>query len=206
MTIRLERASKRYRMEWVFRRLDYTFETGGRYAVLGPNGTGKSTLLKVLSGFLSLSRGTVVFLDTSDRPLPREKVYASVSLAAPYLELIEEFTLLEAVQFHQRFKPFQSGMGVQEVIDLLPFARQKHKQIRHFSSGMKQRLKLVLAFCSDTPILLLDEPTTNLDVQGQQWYLQLVDRFAANRLVVVASNLEEDVTFCRERLHILEYK
>ena len=205
MTIRLEKAGKRYRMEWVFRHLDYSFEQGKRYAILGPNGSGKSTLLKVLSGFLTPSRGKVLHL-RDGKPVPREEVYRSVGIAAPYVELIEEFTLLESIRFHRRFKPFLPGWTEQEVLGLLPFAAQKHKEIRYFSSGMKQRLKLALALCSDTPIVLLDEPGTNLDVQGQEWYLGLVDRLSGGRLLIVASNVQADVAFCEERLEIINFK
>lgn len=205
MTIRLEQVAKRYRMEWVFRKLDYEFLPGKSYALLGPNGSGKSTLLKVLSGFLSPSRGKVAF-EEGGKPVPAEDLYRRISLAAPYAELIEEFTLLEAVRFHQRFKPFIGGYDQQAVLDLLPFGAQRNKQIRYFSSGMKQRLKLALAFCSDTPVLLLDEPTTNLDIQGQEWYHRLVAQFAPGRLLVVASNVEEDVAFCEGRVEILGYK
>jgi ABC-type multidrug transport system ATPase subunit len=205
MTIRLEQVAKRYRMEWVFRKLDYEFLPGKSYALLGPNGSGKSTLLKVLSGFLTPSRGKIVF-EEGGKPVPAEDLYRRISLAAPYAELIEEFTLLEAVRFHQRFKPFIEGYDQQAVLGLLPFGAQQHKQIRYFSSGMKQRLKLALAFCSDTPVVLLDEPTTNLDIQGQEWYHRLVAQFAAGRLLIVASNVEEDVAFCEGRVEILEYK
>ncbi|MBK7409196.1 MAG: ABC transporter ATP-binding protein [Saprospirales bacterium] len=205
MTIRLENAGKRYRMEWVFRRIDFTFEAAGRYAVLGPNGSGKSTLLKTLSGFLSLSRGKILHLE-GDRPIPRESLYRSVSLAAPYVDLIEEFTLWESIRFHERFKPFLHGWTGTDVLNLLPFAQQKDKQVRYFSSGMKQRLKLALALCSDSSLILLDEPGTNLDAQGQEWYHQLVDQLAGNRLLIVASNVEADVSFCDQRLNILDYK
>lgn len=205
MTIRLENAAKRYRMEWVFRRVDFTFEAGGRYAILGPNGSGKSTLLKVISGFLTPSRGKAVHL-LHGKPLAGEEIYRSVSLAAPYVELIEEFTLEEAVRFHQRFKPFVAGINTQGLLDLLPYGAQKHKQIRNFSSGMKQRLKLALAFCSDTPVVLLDEPGTNLDVEGHAWYLQLVERFAGDRLLIVASNVEADLAFCTARLDLMSFK
>ena len=205
MTIRLENAAKRYRLEWVFRKVNYTFEAGGRYALLGPNGSGKSTLLKILSGFLSPSRGKVLHLE-GDRPIPREDLYRTVSLAAPYVELIEELTLWEAIRFHQRFKPFQEGWSATDVLHLLPFSKQKNKQIKFFSSGMKQRLKLALALCSDASLILLDEPGTNLDAQGQEWYLQLVDQLAADRLLIVASNVKADLSFCDQELNILDYK
>jgi len=205
MRLKLNNIAKRYRYEWIFRRLTYTFEPAGKYAVLGPNGSGKSTLLRVLSGHLSPSKGKVDFFE-KDAKIDADNVHRYLSYAAPYIELIEEFTLLEALQFHQRFKAFQQNLQPQDLIELLQFSKSQNKEIRYFSSGMQQRLKLVLALCSDTPLVLLDEPTTNLDRQGVAWYLDLIERFAQNRLTIVASNVEEDYGFCDKQLNILDFK
>ncbi len=205
MRLKLNNIAKRYRYEWIFRRLTYTFEPAGKYAILGPNGSGKSTLMRVLSGHLSPSKGKVEFFG-KNTPTDADNVHRSLSYAAPYIELIEEFTLLEALQFHQKFKAFQQNLQPLDLIDLLQFSKSQNKEIRYFSSGMQQRLKLVLALCSDTPLLLLDEPTTNLDRQGVAWYLDLVERFAQNRLIIVASNVEEDYGFCDKQLNILDFK
>jgi len=82
----------------------------------------------------------------------------------------------------------------------------EHKAIKNFSSGMKQRVKLALAFCSDTQILLLDEPTSNLDQQGVEWYLSLIEQCSSNRLVIVCSNQEQEYGFCDERINVEDYK
>ena len=170
MRIELERVSKRYQNEWVLKNVELRLEENGRYAVTGPNGSGKSTLLKILSAHLTPSRGKVrhrikgELLDVND-------VYRYISYGAPYIDLIEELTLTEAITFHRQFKPFLEKLDTKAVIDLLGFERAGNKQIRYFSSGMKQRLKLVLAICSGSELLLLDEPTTNLDKQGVEWYL-----------------------------------
>lgn len=207
MQIKLDNIGKRYRFEWIYKDVSQTFEAGKAYAILGPNGSGKSTLMKVLSGYLSPSRGTIHFIPNNNtKPLDINDVFQHISYAAPYIDLIEELTLAEAIQFHQRFKPFQNGITATEIIDLLDFKKSKNKEIRFFSSGMKQRLKLALACCSDTPILLLDEPTTNLDAQGVDWYLALIEKYAANRLVIVASNIEHDYGFCQTHLNILDFK
>jgi ABC-type multidrug transport system ATPase subunit len=205
MQITFRQAGKRYRYEWILKGIDYRFEGGRSYAVKGPNGSGKSTFLKLLSGHLSPSKGEVIFM-ADDGKIPADEVYRSVGFAAPYIDLIDELTLREALVFHQKFKPLLQGLRPADVIDLLAFSRAQDKQIRHFSSGMKQRLKLALALCSDTPVLLLDEPTTNLDKQGTDWYLGLVERFAKGRLTVVASNVEVDYVFCEEAIDILNYK
>ncbi|HOY07265.1 MAG TPA: ABC transporter ATP-binding protein [Saprospiraceae bacterium] len=205
MIVRLQNAGKRYRLDWIFRGLEYTFDSPGRYAVLGPNGSGKSTLLKVLSGHLSPSKGRILF-EKNGKTLEPDDVYHSVSYAAPYIELIEEFTLEEALKFHARLKPMLPGITPVRLYELLSLPRARAKEIRFFSSGMKQRVKLALAICCDTPILLLDEPATNLDVQGVQWYKNLIAEFAADRLVIIASNDPHDAEFCPVHLNILDFK
>jgi len=205
LTIRLEKVAKRYRMEWVLRGVTLQFESSKNYAVTGPNGSGKSTLLKILSGHLTPSKGKINFF-LNEKSLSNELIYKQLSYTAPYIDLIEEYTLPEALHFHQHFKPFIKNQTPADLIQLLGFEKSKNKPIRHFSSGMKQRLKLALAICSDTPLLLLDEPTTTLDRQGVAWYQNLIQEFAGNRLVIVASNVEEDFFFCEERVSMLAFK
>lgn len=205
MDIKLKQLSKRYKFEWIFRGLDYHFEMGKTYAVLGPNGSGKSTLLKVLSGYSTPSKGKIDFWE-SDKTLGTDKIYPKISYAAPYIELIEEFTLTEMIDFHSRFKSFQQNINTEQLIEILNFSKSKNKEIKYFSSGMKQRLKLVLAICSATDLLLLDEPTTNLDDEGVAWYQTLIEKFTANRLVIVASNVKHDYHFCTQQLNIMDYK
>jgi ABC-type multidrug transport system ATPase subunit len=205
MTIHLQNAGKRYFLDWIFRGIDFSFKKGLRYAVLGPNGSGKSTLLKVLSGHLSPSKGVVSF-ENQGKKIEPDEVYRHVSYAAPYIELIEEFTLEEALKFHAGLKPLLPDFTPAKLYDLLALPRARSKEIRFFSSGMKQRVKLALAVCSDTPVLLLDEPATNLDVQGVEWYKNLVAELAADRLVVIASNDPHDAEFCPLHLNILDYK
>ncbi len=205
MRIETKDLAKRYRREWILRRVDLSLRQGNAYAVTGPNGTGKSTLLRLLSGHLSPSKGTVRFFE-GDKEIAPGELYTRLSFAAPYVELIEELTLAEALRFHQRFQPFAQAMQPGDIMELLALPRAASKQIRYFSSGMKQRLKLAMALCSDTSLVLLDEPTTNLDRQGMEWYLSLIDQFAAGRLLIVASNVEEDFQFCRHRIDIGTYK
>jgi ABC-type multidrug transport system ATPase subunit len=203
--IQLNNIGKRYRLEWIFRGINSTFQSGERWAILGPNGSGKSTLLKVISGHLTPSKGDIFFEDQGAK-VKEEAVYQKISYAAPYIELIEEFTLEEALLFHARLKPFLPGFTPASIYELMALPRSRQKEIRFFSSGMKQRLKLALAVCSDTPILLLDEPATNLDVQGVEWYKNLISEYAADRLVIIASNDPHDAEFCAQHLNILEFK
>lgn len=207
MQIELEKVSKRYRYEWIFKALSYQFLPKRSYALVGHNGSGKSTLLQILSGFLSPSKGTIRFLK-DQQVIDRNEVYQHISFCSPYLELTEELSLREAIRFHQRFKPLLPGFDQQGLLDVLGLPNSaKDKAIQFFSSGMKQRLKLALAVASDTPVLLLDEPTVTLDQQGVHWYQELITQYAfGKRLVVIASNVEKDLEGCEERLSILDYK
>ncbi|MBS1525504.1 MAG: ABC transporter ATP-binding protein [Bacteroidetes bacterium] len=205
MKIALQNIGRRFNRDWIFRKIDYTFQPGESYAVLGPNGSGKSTLLSVLNASLSPSEGKISFF-LGDMSVEAESVYKQLSLAAPYLELIEEFTLEEMISFHFKFKSFRPAVDKEKLIELLSLPGGRHKMIKYFSSGMKQRLKLALAFSSDTPALMLDEPTSNLDKQGVEWYLNLVQQFAADRLTIICSNQEHEYSFCKNRLDISDYK
>ena len=205
MTITLNNIGRRFNRDWIFRGINHTFTSGESYAILGPNGSGKSTLLQILNGSLSPSIGTIDF-EFQEKQIEIDKVFQHLSLAAPYLELIEEFTLSEMVDFHFKFKTYKDGVDKNHLISLLNLPKSEHKLIKYFSSGMKQRLKLILAFCADTPMLMLDEPTSNLDHQGVDWYLSLVEQFATGRLTIICSNQEHEYGFCKQRLSISDYK
>ena len=205
MKISLEHVGRRFNREWIFRDINYEFESGGSYAILGANGAGKSTLLQVISGSLSSSEGTISYLN-KDNKLDPDNIFEHLSLAAPYPELIEEFSLTEHIDFHFRFKKYRVGMDRDSLIELLGLKNAEFKAIKYFSSGMKQRVKLALAFCSDTGILLLDEPASNLDQQGLEWYLSLVGQFSSDRLLIICSNQEQEYSFCRHQIKVADYK
>ncbi len=206
MEVSLNGVGKRFRHEWIFRKLDYTLNEGGKYAIQGPNGSGKSTLLKVLCGHLTPTKGQVVFFKNG-QPVGADQAFQNISFAAPYIELIEEFSLQEMIDFHFSFKsilPVLRGKEIFNQLDLPKSARKK--DLKFFSSGMKQRVKIGLSILSDTSLVLLDEPGTNLDEKGVAWYLDLVSRYSDNRTFVVASNVEADFSFCSEQLDIKTYK
>ncbi len=205
MEIILKNIGKRYRREWIFKGVDLNIRSGQRYALIGPNGSGKSTFIAVLSGFLSPSKGKIEF-SLSGKKIDSDTLYRSVNIAAPYIDLIEEMTLTEAIDFHQKFKALPLGWSTRTFIEECQLQKSKNKQIRHFSSGMKQRVKLALAICSDTPLLLLDEPTTNLDEAGAAWYQALLRTHLNNRTLFVASNVASDYQICEETLSILDFK
>jgi ABC-type multidrug transport system ATPase subunit len=206
MQLQLNNVGKRFLTDWIFRNVNLNINSNETYAILGPNGSGKSTLLKTMCGHLTPTKGTIEF-KKNDVALDIDGLYQHISYAAPYIELIEELTLTESIDFHQKFSPFIKGVDNQLIVEILGFEKAKNKLVSYFSSGMKQRLKLALAICSNTDLLLLDEPTTNLDKQGETWYRDLLTQYGSNRTVVIATNVEEDYAFfCKQTLNILDYK
>lgn len=205
MKIRLSDAGKRFNREWIFRHAALELESGNSYAITGPNGSGKSTLLQCIGGMLQLSEGKMEFF-SGENKIREEAIHSQVSFCAPYLDVIEEMTLLEFLDFHGRFKPFLSQLSAKQVIAEVGLTHAAKKQIRFYSSGMKQRVKLAQAILSDAAIILLDEPCSNLDAQGIALYNTLIGRYCSDRLVIVCSNDEVEYRFCKTIFSITNYK
>lgn len=205
MKIVLSDAGKRFNRDWIFRHFTYTFETGQSYAITGANGSGKSTLLQALGGSMMLSEGAVQY-SILNALYSTDDIYKHVSICAPYLEVVEEMTLKEFLDFHHGFKPFLKGITTETIITLLGLEKAAGKQIRNYSSGMKQRVKLAQCIFSDSAIVLLDEPCTNLDTDGIELYHRLITDHCKNRLVIVSSNDEVEYRFCNQRISMTDYK
>lgn len=207
MNISLDNVGKRFNREWIFRHCSYEFTAGKTYAITGSNGSGKSTLLQVISGSLTHNEGKLEYKDagsSTQHPLSEADIYQRIAIAAPYLELVEEMSAKEMLDFHSGFK--QLVLPIADILQIVGLEKATHKQIRYYSSGMKQRLKLAQAFFSNTPVLLLDEPTTNLDADGIALYHKLIDNYTAGKLVIVSSNDTQEYDFCGAVIKIGDYK
>ena len=205
MTISLSDCGKRFNRDWIFRHFNHQFETGRSYAITGPNGSGKSTLLQVLGASMMINEGRIDFTHNG-KSITSDEVYLQMSICAPYLELIEEMTLVELLDFHKGFKPFLPGISTETIIEAISLQKAVKKQIRHYSSGMRQRVKLAQCIFSDVPLILLDEPCTNLDKTGIDLYHSLIHTYCSDRLVVVSSNDEVEYDFCQEKVNLNDYK
>jgi ABC-type multidrug transport system ATPase subunit len=206
MQIKLNNIGKRYNYEWIFRNVNYEFTSDNNYVILGANGSGKSTLLQVIAGSLIASEGTIEY-KTQDFVIPEDEIFKHISYASPYLELFDEFTLIESIEFQAQFKPFFNGLTSKQIIELTQLEKAKDKQLKYYSSGMKQRVRLALAILCNSPLLLLDEPTSNLDKKSIDWYQNLVDQHSKQRMIIVCSNEQTyEYPFCNKHLHIEDYK
>ncbi len=204
MKITLTNAGKRFSREWIFRNLTYEFNSKKSYAIIGANGSGKSTLVQALSSSVILNEGTAEW--QIDDKLKPETVHQHMSFAAPYFELVEEMTGKELLFFHSKFKKFINKLSVEDILSKAELTASADKQIRYYSSGMKQRLKLAQAIFSDVQFILLDEPCTNLDENGYNLYYNWIEMFCKNRLLIVASNDINEYKFCKEKLNMQSFK
>ena len=205
MQIIIEGTGKKYNKEWIFKGIDKSISTGRPLAVVGPNGSGKSTLMLIISGWTLPTTGSISYLE-DDNAIPPEEFYKSIDFVAPYTELVEELTLAEFLKLHFSFKTLKNGLKIGDIINKSRLEGNEQKFVKHFSSGMKQRLKLALGIYSASPILLLDEPTTNLDQENRNWYFEEIMTLLQNKIVVIASNQPEEYTFAEDFIKIENYK
>lgn len=203
LKIVLDNIEKKFNKDLLFSGININFEVNNRYALMGANGSGKSTLLQIISSYLSPSKGQISYFYNNQK-IEENEVFHHVSIVAPYLELIEEMTLTEFLEYHFSFK--QKLISINEMIDYVGLNLSKNKPIEKFSSGMKQRVKLLQAFMSNSPILLLDEPCSNLDQAGFETYTQLMNNFSKNKIVIVASNDLQEIKPCNHQINISDYK
>lgn len=206
ITINVSNAGKKFGREWIFRKVDLEIKPAEKVVIMGLNGSGKSTLLQAMTGYLTLNEGTVSYTDNQQK-MEDEQLYKFISLASPYLELVEDFTLQEQINHAHIYKPFLNNLSIAQVVELSGLAAHKDKFIKQFSSGMRQRLKLTLAILADAPILFLDEPTTNLDATVIDWYKNMIATYAMHKTIIVCSNsIKDEYGFCNRVITMEDFK
>jgi len=202
MEILLDQVGKRFNFNWIFNNVDLRIASGEHKAITGSNGSGKSTMLQILGGAQVPSTGKIRW-KLNGEGISDELVYQFISIASPYLELIEDFTLKEHIDFHFSVKQPIKGLDTELISSRTGLKHVLNRRVSYFSSGMKQRLKLALAIMSDTPLLLLDEPLSNLDKKAASWYADLIHEYGTGRTIIVCSNSQQDeYAFCTSVLNM----
>jgi len=200
----LDACGKSFLDHWVIRNRTLELNSGERVALLGPNGSGKSTLMLLICGYLQPTEGSVSYV-LNDKPIPNEQIGAFISMCLPNMETFEEFTLQQLIELHTSMRSMRCSSKSADIIETLKFSRKEaRRQIRFFSNGMRQRLKLGLAMLTDSSAVLLDEPLTNMDVQGKDLYYSWLDEYLGERLLLVASNREDEYQSCTRYIMVQE--
>lgn len=203
--IDLSGIGKRFQLDWVFKDLSYSFEESKTYAITGPNGSGKSTFIKLILGIENASKGSICYY-FNGKEIFIENLYRQLTFAAPYQELIEELTLSEAIELHKKLRGLIDEEQIISDIEHIGLKPSLNKQIRFFSSGMKQRLKLLFAFHSPAALILLDEPTVNLDESGVTWYLEKIKSLHHKKTIIIGSNDAREYEMADASLNIGDFK
>ncbi len=191
----------------LFRQLSFTLEGGQTLAITGANGSGKSTLLRILAGVLSPTKG-VVTLHAHGDAVPEEERPLRTGLVAPYMNVYDGLTARENLAFLAEARGMaRQGRRIEDVLASVELADRADDLVGTYSSGMKQRIKYAAALLDAPPLLLLDEPSVNLDAAG----LDMVDRVIARqvdqeRLLVVATNIEQEADRCDRQISVEAYR
>lgn len=205
MIISLKDISKRYNTEWILKKINLELAINQQYAIIGPNGSGKSTFLKIIANGIVPTHGNIEYI-FPDNSVPADfAINKNIAFAAPYISILEEMTLAEIYHFHAGLHQMYCN-SLEDFLAIIELEKHKNKYIKHFSSGMKQRIKLGLAILSKTKILILDEPSSNLDEKATAWYLSLVQQYLQDRILLIGSNQEREYSFCQNRINVLDYK
>lgn len=190
--IELINVGLRYDSDAVIKSINAVIETDTVVGVTGPNGSGKSTLLKIIAGHLSPTKGKVDFF-SNNRRIQVSEVYKHLTFSAPYIEIPDQMRLRELLIFTSSIKPWKNGWNNHSILELSGLEKSVDKKIGEFSSGMKQRTKLLISIMQQSSILILDEPATNLDATAKEWFENLLSENMSNRIVVIASNEDFDL-------------
>ncbi|RMG60331.1 MAG: ATP-binding cassette domain-containing protein [Bacteroidetes bacterium] len=188
--IQLEQIGKQFYQRWLFRELSFDSRETRRLALIGHNGSGKSTLLRIVAGQMNPSLGRVTYTADNQR-VPTYHFYQHISWAAPYVDLFPDLSLREHLRLHFRFKGCRLAQ-TEDIAEVLDLQDHLDKKFRFYSSGMLQRVKVGTALFSESDLLLLDEPTANMDSGNAARMLDLIDTHIGERVLVLASNLERE--------------
>lgn len=172
----------------VFDNISFIVESGQVLSITGPNGSGKSTISKIICGLLTPSAGKIEY-ENGITKIQREDFYKHVGFVAPYLELYGEFTAMENLIIEGNARGLRNVKErAMEILSLVGLFNRRNDEVRGFSSGMKQRMKYASALIHNPQILLLDEPTTNLDEAGIKMVMDLIEAFKKDKILIIATN------------------
>ena len=205
MQIQLNNISKRFKKHWIFKSINHDFIGPNNYGIIGDNGGGKSTLLKTIAGITSPTEGELHY-QYSGTNIHLNNLFPFLAIVAPYMDLPNELKLNELFRFQKNFKDYSSDVNESNFFPMIQLEGKEEEIVKNLSSGMKQRLKLGLALLSESKVVLLDEPCSNLDKNGRDLYKELLNR-SKNKLIIIASNSNNDELFeCETILNINHFK
>jgi len=198
MKLILENLSKSFPGRKVFQNISAQIEQSKTLVVAGPNGSGKTTLIKIICSLLPASSGKVIFQYNGNNYTGGE-ILPFIGCIAPDLFLYDELTAVENLKFFASVSDIKNP-DFKMMFNKYGLAGRGKDLVKSYSSGMKQRLKYILALMRNPQILLLDEPAVNLDEQGKQ----IVDEVIKNHkgVTVIATNDKDDLKYADYKINL----
>ena len=201
-----ESVNKTFGRRLIFKDISFKLNSSTIFGISGPNGSGKSTLVKIIANIISPSSGKLIhnFNGTEIKP---ENLHNHIGLVSPYLVLYDEFTAYENLNYFSEIRgiPFNKGR-VDDLLNKFLLFNRKEDLVKTYSSGMKQRLKFIFALMHSPQLIILDEPTSNLDDEGKEVVYELVKEEGSNNIVIIASNEKTDLSLCNETIDLKNHK
>jgi heme exporter protein A len=198
LSLELENISKKFGERQVFENISLKLESPSSLAVIGPNGCGKTTLLKIICGLIRPSRGKVT-IKQNGQEVKNEGHRAFFSIVASDIELYEELTALENLGFISRLRDSKhSEIELNQKLEQVGLKGRENEPVGSFSSGMKQRLKYAVALSSSPKILVLDEPSSNLDEEGVFLMEKIIEEQKKRGMVILATNDLKETQYARQ--------
>lgn len=206
-TLTANAVGQRFGSLLLFRRLSFTLEGGHTLAITGANGSGKSTLLRILAGVLSPKAGSVT-LQRDGQPVPAEARPLHTGLVAPYLGVYDQLSAYENLAFLADARCLDDAEArIHAALERVQLADRARDRVATYSSGMTQRVKYAAALLSEPPLLLLDEPSANLDAAGMEMVRDVMrEQQSSGRLLVVATNLPDEAALCERQIRIEDHR
>lgn len=192
-----------YGSQRLFDGIDAHAETGCIHTVSGANGSGKSTLLQILSGALEPEKGNLQY-GINDTAAALEAIREQIAYVAPCQELPPEFSLIELIRMQQQFSGDSAADSCLQLADYFGISAALDKPVGNYSTGMKQKAKFVLAFGTERPVWLLDEPGSNLDAASCHLLHQLLLQSCTEKLIILASNDAAELALGRELVSLTQ--
>lgn len=202
----LQKVSKIFGRRLVFKDINFEMKSGNVYGIAGRNGSGKSTLAKIIAGIISPTSGKIIH-QSGNKKIEPEQLHDYLGFVSPYLFLYDEFTAEENLFHFEKIRNTEVDKErIKHLLDLFNLSDRKNDLLKGYSSGMKQRMKFIFALQHSPKIILLDEPTSNLDIAGKDAVYKLIEEEAKENLVIIASNEESDLAFCNNIIDVEQFK
>ena len=205
-TVELNNLVKYFGRRLIFDGINFSFLSKHVYGISGPNGSGKSTLVKIIANLISPTRGKVIHKNNSNE-IESFKLHNQIGFVSPYLFLYDEFTAEENLIHFSNIRGICFNKERSDyLLNELKLIDRKNDLVRGYSSGMKQRLKFIFALLHQPPLIILDEPTSNLDNSGKEKVYELIKKESENNLVIIASNEDSDIALCSQVIELEKFK